>query len=119
MRTRWLLIALVLSAILALSHYVASEEYLYWRFVWLDVPVHFLGGLTLGVVVVALLNARKPVSYIALMAVVILGWEVFEYIFGLPRESNYMFDTALDVLMGTLGASVAYVLARLSLWRSA
>ena len=82
-------------------------------------PIHFFGGLTIGVFVAAFLNAWRPFLFIFLVAGALIGWEVFEYLFGIPREANYAFDTALDVLMGTLGAIAVYMYARVSLWRSA
>jgi len=119
MRTGWLIAALLLSALLAVSHIWAMADFLYWKYVWLDVPVHLLGGLAIGVFVAALLNAWKPLSFLLLAAVLIIGWEVFEYFLGPLREANYVFDTAIDLLMGTIGALIAYSVARFSLWRSA
>ena len=119
MRIWWLVLALVLSVLLFTANYIAMVDYLYWRFVWIDVPIHFFGGLTIGVFVAAFLNAWRPRLFTLLITSALVGWELFEYFFGIPREANYVFDTALDVLMGTLGAVVVYLYARISLWRSA
>ena len=119
MRLLWLLGALILSAGLTVLHVTALSEALYWQYVWLDVPVHFLGGLTLAMLLVAFLKKFHPLVFIASMAAVIVGWELFELSIQTARESNFLFDTALDVLMGSLGAVVAYILARYTLWRSA
>ena len=117
MRIWWLVLALVLSVLLFTANYIAMVDYLYWRFVWIDVPIHFFGGLTIGVFVAAFLNAWRPqILHFSLRVPLLM--ELFEYFFGIP-EANYVFDTALDVLMGTLGAVVVYLYARISLWRSA
>ena len=119
MRLLWLLMTLALASLLAILHTWALSAFLYWKFVWLDVPVHLLGGLTLGMVLIAVLQVFRPWVFVGLMFVVVIGWEVFELSIGIPREANFYFDSALDVLMGAVGGTVAYFLARLTLWRSA
>ena len=118
MRFYWLLAALLLSLAVASIHYLAIDRFLYWHYVWLDVPVHFLGGLTIGTFLVYLSPRFRPRAYIAALVLVILGWEVFEYVFGTPKDDNYLFDTAIDLLMGALGAITVYIIARFTLWRS-
>lgn len=119
MRLLWLITVLALATGLALTHTWALTDYLYWYFVWLDVPVHLLGGLTLGMFLISFSRTFRPRLFAVGIAFVILGWEVFEVLIGTGREINYAFDTSLDILMGTLGALLAYVLGRLTLWRSA
>ncbi|MBP9816437.1 MAG: hypothetical protein KBD05_00165 [Candidatus Pacebacteria bacterium] len=119
MRIRWLLLALALSALLLSLHLWGTAEFLYWKFVWFDSPMHLLGGITLGVFVATLLKAPQPVKFYGLILVLIVGWELFEFLLGSPRKDNYAFDTVLDLCLGVLGASLAYYSARRSLWRSA
>lgn len=119
MRLIWLLAALVFALALAALHIYALQTYLYWHYVWLDVPVHYLGGLALAMLAIALLRNFRPRSFLLLMAGVVVGWELFELLIQTSREANFIFDTALDLLMGSLGALSAYVLARFTLWRSA
>lgn len=118
-RTVWLSAAFILSLAIAVLHNWAIANYVYWRYVWFDVPVHYLGGLTIGVFTVTLLRERRVAWFVAMVAAVIIGWEVFEYFFGIPRQSNYWFDTSLDVLLGACGAILAYITARFTIWRSA
>lgn len=117
-RTAWLSAAFFLSLLIAFVHNWAVSNYVYWHYVWFDVPVHYLGGLTIGVFAVTLLKTRHSLLFAALVAGVIIGWEVFEFALGIPRKSNYWFDTSLDVLMGTCGAVLAYIAARFTIWRS-
>ena len=119
MRLTWLIAALFLAGGLAALHAYALDTYLYWRYVWLDVPVHFLGGVTLAMLAIGLLREFRPRLFLMGMLLVIVGWEVFELFIQTTRETNFIFDTALDLLMGSLGALTAYVLARFTLWRSA
>lgn len=117
MRIAWLVGALFLSGILALVHIIALEGYLYWHYVWLDVPMHFLGGLAIGTFLVGFLIRFRPRLYVVLFVLLMLSWEAFEFAFGVPKESNFYFDTSLDLLMDTLGGVTAYAIARTSLWK--
>lgn len=120
MRLYWLFAALLFTLALSLIQQWALGEFLFWRYVWFDVPMHYLGGLALSVFTIGLLHRLKPWSFLLLVFILLAAWELFEYSFGIPQQdTNYEFDTALDVLMGALGALTAYVAARLTLWRSA
>lgn len=119
MRLTWFFAALILSALLALLEGWAVENFIFWRLEWFDVPMHYLGGLTLGTFAVAFWHRHRPTVFALSLIVAFVAWEVFEYIFGLPREANYAFDTALDLVMDTLGALTAYGIARISLWKKA
>jgi hypothetical protein len=118
MRSIWLFTALLLSAALAAFHVFALDGFWYWKNVWLDVSVHFAGGVTIGVFLVGFLSRFKPLLYIVGFTAIVVAWEVFEYFFGVKRGINYFFDTTLDLLMGVLGAVAVYVVARLTLWRT-
>jgi hypothetical protein len=117
-RSYWLFVALILSGALALLNQWALTEYLYWRYEWFDILMHLLGGLAIGTFVAGLLYKFRPGLFLLGVVVLVVGWEVFEYMFGIPHEDNYVFDTALDLLMDTFGALVVYGIARTSLWRS-
>jgi hypothetical protein len=118
MRLSWLIAAFFLSGALALLNSWALDNHIFWRFVWFDVFMHFLGGIALATLAVGLLRSRRPLSFAAFLTVAFIAWEVFEYVFGVPREANYQFDTALDILMDTLGAIVVYAVARISVWKA-
>ncbi len=118
MRILWLSVALILSSILAILQHFAVYNYLYWRYVWFDVPMHFLGGATTAAFLVAVLMHFRPRLFVLGVVLVSLGWEVFELMFGFPRESNFVFDTSLDLLMDALGAILVYIIARKTIWRS-
>ena len=119
-RLPWLLTALAAALVVAALEQWALADFLYWRFVWFDTVMHFLGGLAIGLSLVALMTNRfRPIWFLVLMAGVAIGWEVFEVAIGVTREANYVFDTALDLLMDTLGSLIAYSAARFTIWRSA
>ncbi len=117
MRSSWLLVALVLSLATAFLQNAALADFWYWRYPWFDLPMHYLGGLAVSALLIAFLERHKPRAFMLLFALVIIGWEVFEYVFGIPREENYALDTVLDLIIGSLGALTMYIAARFSLWR--
>jgi hypothetical protein len=118
MRLPWLLTALFLAAILATLQHWALSEFLYWRYPWFDTLMHFLGGLTVASFAVGVLHRKRAQVFLVTMVGIAIGWEVFEYVISSLREANFVLDTALDLLMDTLGMAVVYLLARLTLWRS-
>ena len=118
MRTAWFIAALISAVSVAVMQQLALANNLYWRFVWFDLPVHFLGGLTIAILTIAFLMRRRVGVYVGVLLAIFIGWEVFEVLIGSPQEANYFFDTSLDILMDTLGAVLAYVVARFTIWRS-
>lgn len=119
MRTAWFFVALISSAIVAGLQQWAIADFLYWRYVWFDLPMHFLGGFTIGALTIAFLMRYRPLIFLGVLFAIAIGWEIFEVVIGSPMEANYVFDTSLDLLMDALGATAAYIAARYTLWRSA
>lgn len=117
MRLAWLFAALILVAMLASVHLYALPHFWYWYFPWLDVPVHFLGGLFMATAVIGVLKEFRPKTFVLVIAAGAVGWELFELAINAEREQNFIFDTSLDLLMDTLGALFAYVVARFTIWR--
>lgn len=117
MRLAWLCIALALAALLAGVHIYALLHYWYWYYPWLDVPVHFLGGAFMGSAVIGFLGKLKPRTFLLAVAAGAIGWELFELLINAEREANFILDTSLDLLMDTLGITLAYIAARKTLWR--
>ncbi|HEY4489458.1 MAG TPA: hypothetical protein VJA87_03175 [Candidatus Paceibacterota bacterium] len=117
MRLVWLLAALVLASLLAGVHLYALLHYWYWYFPWLDVPVHFLGGAFMATAVVGVLKNFRPKTFLLIVVAGAVGWEFFELLINVEREKNFLFDTSLDLLMDVLGIVLAYVAARLTIWR--
>lgn len=107
---------------IACLHVGAEYFHLYWRYRWLDIPMHFLGGVWLGMLGVWCWHAVRSdmpsyarVVVVACSTAFMLGcvWEAYEYaVFvwgGSALPSNYAGDTALDLLMDLTGALVAGV----------
>lgn len=120
MRLSWFFIALAAAASLLALHVWALTDFLYWRYRWFDTPVHLLGAFAVGAFVAALLNRYRPIMYLCIVVIVAVAWELFEFELGVTgvAVADYRWDTAHDLLNDALGAIAAYVLARLTLWRS-
>lgn len=120
MRIRWLIAALVLSALLSVLNIVALDNFWFWRFRWFDTPMHILGGAALGAFAIGLARTYRPLTYLGLLALAYIGWEVFEYVFGLSaNQPHYALDTAHDLMNDAVGGLITFFIARFTLWRSA
>ena len=112
-----LYIELGLVVLLWVLNFVALKFYLYWTLGWYDIMMHFLGGLTLGVLAIGLFNleARGRKNFLLIFGFVIIlsvGWEVAEYIKGIAvfGDQSYALDTTKDLIMDTIGMVTAYFL---------
>jgi len=111
------ILLLISTSVLGAVHYLALEFYLYWQYVWFDVPMHILGGV---VVALSLFAARDlgvsiPNAFFrlapVLLFVMVVGilWEIFEVKAGLYMAENYVFDTAVDLCMDFVGGTVGFI----------
>ena len=108
---------LIAASVLAVVHFLSLELYLYWRYLWLDMPMHVLGGavVALGVFVAYDLSASLPQRWLRIIPVmsavliVALSWEVYEVAIGIPIDAEYVRDTLLDLCMGILGGLIGFV----------
>ncbi|MBX2866403.1 hypothetical protein KTR10_00365 [Candidatus Kaiserbacteria bacterium] len=109
---------LIASAILAVVHWSALMLDLYWQYLWLDVPMHALGGAVVALIPFALVTLRvslperllRPVPVLVLVLVFGLIWEVFEHATGATfAAKNYVFDTSLDLFLDLIGGYVGYI----------
>ena len=69
---------------LAGTHQLAIMWYLYWIYPWFDIPMHFLGGLFLGLCMVYFfppkeLNISSFFKVILGVLLFSIAWEVFEF----------------------------------------
>ncbi len=112
---------LLSGVVLTVSHYLSLELSLYWRYLWLDLPMHLLGGATVGLGYLSLrdlfpsLPARAfgLVPTIVAVMLVAVAWEVFEVMIGVVfNEADRLRDTVSDLLVGALGGFIAYAVSR-------
>jgi hypothetical protein len=118
MHVRLFSVQFLLLLVIAVLHASALAYDLYWRYVWLDVPMHLLGGMwaVLSVAwfgqVFGWFNTIPLTVAVCALLVIALGWEVFEYVVGVPREANFVFDTVVDLVMDAVGGVIGFSLAR-------
>jgi hypothetical protein len=112
---------LILAGLLALLNLFALKFYLYWPkdgLFGFDTLMHFLGGLTLGVLAAWFFNVEKRslggflLVFICVLALGVV-WEVFEYVFDIAGTAggSYWKDTIHDMVLDGIGGAVAYLWA--------
>ena len=110
-------LAVVVALVVALLHTMAVYYSLYWNYLWFDIPMHVLGGLTFGfwAGAVSLRMHFTPARAMLFTATVVFFvsavWEVFEFISGLTAlKQGFWLDTVGDIFFAIAGATLAYLL---------
>lgn len=102
---------------MAVTHFLAETLFLYWRFWWLDLAMHMLGGVVIALGVYTLYDLRivKSRSWLTLGKIVVIVfmmatlWEIYEYVMQVAQQAdNYVVDTIWDYVMGLLGGCIGY-----------
>lgn len=98
--------ALIGLAIAIVQRYALTYNW-YWEYWWLDLAMHFAGGVVVTLTATAFLGARLATVFV--MLCVAIAWEVYEYVIGATfvREDLYR-DTALDLVFGLIGGVSLY-----------
>ena len=116
----------ILIWVITLTHIVAESKHLYWNYLWLDIPMHMLGGIWIGLAILWFRNHTeycqrfwRRVNYHDLLVVVVGGigigfaWEAYEFVVwqytGLGLPTRYVADTSLDIIVDAVGAGCGYV----------
>ncbi len=117
-KSYFLYCGLGLSILLWVLNSIALDQSLYWSLGWYDIMMHFLAGLTIGVVVVWFLNPqgwslRSFLLVLMYVMVVSVAYEIFEYMNGLTLSTQeYPIDTTIDLVMDAIGAIFAAIVLR-------
>ena len=108
-------IFLISASVFATLHFISLELYLYWKYLWLDMPVHVLGG---SIVALGVFTARdlriiknshvKLVPVLVFVLIVALLWEVLGIYIEKPIEDDFIFDTVSDIGLGLVGGLIGY-----------
>jgi putative flippase GtrA len=119
----------VLSALVAILHYIALTFFLYWITDWFDIMMHFLGGAVIGLMVTFIFFTSGYIKYpndhwvvvlsVTLGAVLIVGltWELWEIFVGFTDVLKDRNDTILDIIMDLLGGCAAYLYSKKAIWQ--
>lgn len=117
---------LLLSIIMiGVANALAEHFFLYWRLPWLDMLMHFFGGVWIALTILWVYylsgkfknipENRRHITYVYILAGTVAGvigvlWEVFEFsldLFITFNEFNGLYDTASDILLAVIGALFA------------
>ncbi len=116
---------LISSVVVFVLHYVATLYSLYWIISWYDIPMHFLGGYTIGLLSIFLFftsgylkytyEIRHNIPIVAIITILFttvigLGWELWELFFGLSNIYIDRVDTVADLIMNTTGCMTALLI---------
>ncbi len=122
-KKQFLDLLLTSSIIVFILHYIALVYDLYWVIEWYDIPMHFLGGFTMGILATFIfftsgylpefykLRHNKFVVFVIIImftSVIGLGWELWELFVGFSDVVLDRIDTIKDLIMNTFGAIFAY-----------
>lgn len=115
-------------AVLAL-HIIASLAGWYELFWWLDIPVHFLGGVAITFSMIIVLkdfqtqgkfnSSWTPLTILILLAFAALaavGWELFEFACDAylhTHTQTSVLDSIKDICMGLMGGGLVAILTSL------
>jgi len=110
----------VVGILLFIANSIAQYGFLYWEYRWLDIPMHFFGGVWVALIgLYFVLHTKVGKRYVplvlqrpvwaALGGALLLGllWEGYEVVFKFLEwgwfPDAYLLDTLLDVVMDMLG----------------
>ncbi len=115
---------LLFIVMIGVANAFANHFYLYWKISWLDMLMHFLGGIWIGLAILWMYylsgkfkdipENRRRVSYVYILAITVTAvigifWEIFEFnldFFIVFNEFNGFYDTASDILLALIGAII-------------
>jgi len=112
--SRLVILFLFAALVFAVLHLLATAGYLYWYYWWLDMVMHFYGGILLGLGVHALCRLKSvPLvpTFTLVFGVIMfaaISWELFEWTTGLSNPISYTLDTMQDVVLAFGGGLLAH-----------
>lgn len=107
-------ITLVLLLMLLGFHIYAMKHYWYIKYNFVDIPMHFLGGVCLAL---SVLYITKKTRYVVPFTLILgIFWEIFEVRYNLTGwpfgTTGYKLDTAGDIFMDILGGVFVWLVYR-------
>ena len=109
--------------IILIIHFILSLNYIYFYINWINMPMHFFGGVSIGITYTLLLMRMKKDQYIGdvdkiMMFIFIISmtglttilWEFFEFgsdqLFGTTMQPS-LADTITDIFLGLMGGTLS------------
>lgn len=111
------ILAIVSAGTTGVLYWFGLQEFYFWYYPWFDIPLHIVGGLTIGLWGASLawrrkLSPQQSFLFLLLLTVAIGSlWEIFEYVSGLTWDkADFVFDTLGDLLGDLGGTTVAWLI---------
>ena len=119
-------VIMMLFGVIGLINSLALYNFWYWNYRWLDMPMHFLGGVTIALLALWLVLVRgrdkerlgvashKKLILLSVISVLVIGisWELFEFntdVLIVFAEKFMWSDTFSDIFFDVLGSLLAFV----------
>ena len=109
--------------IVLIFHVVFSSLGFYYIYWWFDIPMHFLGGFSIGITSSFLLSLFQKKQYlgkinfllgiifvVSMVSLTAVGWEFFEFLMSNLYHLNLqpsLNDTLADLFFGIFGGIIA------------
>ncbi len=109
---------LYLLVLVSISKYIFDPAHLYYVLWWLDIPMHFFGGIGVGLLTFATLRfSKQKITFHKVVIIYLafaLTWELYEYVTDViyGTEINTLIDSIKDILVGLVGAAGVYYIQR-------
>jgi hypothetical protein len=107
---------------LGVLNFFADKLYLHWSLWWIDIILHFLGGICVAMFALWLVSwkselkswSRGKILLTTLLAALFVGilWEIYELYFGITFLSDgtrYFADTFKDLTMDLVGGFFGFL----------
>ena len=108
---------IIVGILVSLLNKLALAWSLYWTTDWFDIIMHFLGGFLIAMIALLIISRLNLIApKVAQNFILIVGgalfigisWELFELFTGMTNVYLDKLDTALDLVMDTIGAVSAF-----------
>lgn len=117
---RALLLCFLTTVLLAAIHFFALAFFWYWTYWWLDILMHFLGGLLVGFAVLWFFFSSSPRAMtfeikralvVVLASIIVVGvlWEAWEATAGIIRWPDEWQDSVFDIFSDIAGSLAALI----------
>lgn len=110
---------------IVIFHFLALANFWYWKFLWLDSVMHFLGGFWLAMVFIFLISKfeiKLPIFFnfifgISFAALIGILWEFYEFLCDIFLKKGQILqlgaaDTISDLFFDILGAMIFLIIYR-------
>lgn len=108
-------------AVVFIFQMLATKFYWYDLLWYFDMPMHYMGGLFIGLLAFYLylkakknvpLDLNRTILFVVIFSIIIaVGWEVFEYVVAITTRGSvlHLLDSVSDIFFDLAGASTAVI----------